>query len=524
MESTHDLLVLLNRIKMDELGDKGHPFTMPQLNYFINPKRSSGSYRTFTIPKKTGGVRTISAPIRLLKSFQVYLNRLLQAFYEAPECVTGFVPEKSVVDNAGQHIGQNYVFNSDLKDFFPSICQARVWGALKTRPFNFPENIASAIAGICCIRETIQNGEDNITERYVLPQGSPCSPVLTNIVCHNLDWKLSGLARRFHVRYSRYADDITFSGDRNVFQEGGDFMNEFRRIVKEQNFSINEKKNRLQKRGCRQEVTGLVVNNGVNVTREYVRDIDNLLFIWEKYGYKAAFAKFLVHYKPKQNLYAHNPNMESVLGGKLNYLRMVKGDDSPVWRRLQKRYNRLVDRSESAGGTDIIYKHVYSIAAFENALGVQLHIAQNNAGIDEGGNKTYNLHAFFELNGRIHKVALSRYSKTRLKNILKSEDPARLQKFKATFLIANCVLEGTPEKDWFWMIIRKLPRKKQQSAADDADVLPTILSDGPLVSVAKNERAPECLQTLATDEILRKLVDSGFDLNILEEWDRIKSS
>ena len=279
--------------------------------------------------------------------------------------MTGFVPEKSVVDNAEQHIGQTYVFNSDLKDFFPSISQARVWGALKTKPFNFPEKVAAAIAGMCCIQETVLDDEGHAKTRYVLPQGSPCSPVLTNIVCHNLDWKLSGLARRFHVRYSRYADDITFSGNHNVFQEESEFMTEFRRIVKEQNFVINEKKTRLQKRGSRQEVTGLVVSDRVNVTREYVRDIDNLLFIWEKHGHNAAFDKFLVHYAPKQNLRNYNPNMENVMGGKLNYLRMVKGDDSPVWRRLQKRYNKLVDRKESVGGTNIMYKHVYTIAAFE---------------------------------------------------------------------------------------------------------------------------------------------------------------
>ena len=150
METTHDLLVLLNKIKMDELGDKGHPFTMPQLNYFINPKRNKKHYRTFTIPKKSGGVRTISAPERMLKSLLTYTNRILQAFYEAPDYVTGFVPAKSVVDNAERHLGMIYVFNTDLKDFFPSIPQKRVWGALKTRPFEFKEKIAAAIAGLCC--------------------------------------------------------------------------------------------------------------------------------------------------------------------------------------------------------------------------------------------------------------------------------------------------------------------------------------------------------------------------------------
>lgn len=524
MESTHDLLVLLNKIKMDELGEKGHPFTMPQLNFFINPKRTASRYRTFTIPKKSGGVRTISAPVKLLKSFQTYVNRLLQAFYDAPECVTGFVPEKSVVDNAEQHIGQTYVFNSDLKDFFPSINQARVWGALKTRPFNFPGKVAAAIAGLCCILETVQDGEGKFTDRYVLPQGSPCSPVLTNIVCHNLDWKLSGLSRRFHLKYSRYADDITFSGNRNVFQDCGEFMTEFRRIVKEQNFVINEKKNRLQKRGCRQEVTGLVVSDRVNVTREYVRDIDNLLYIWEKHGHNAAFAKFLVHYTPKQNLHIYNPNMENVLGGKLNYLRMVKGDDSPVWRRLQKRYNKLVDRKESAGGTNFIYKHVYTIAAFEQALGVELHLAHDKEEVFEGERLLPPPGPYFELNGRTHMVSLSKYSKTRLGNILKSGDPAQLQKFRDTFLIASCMLEGQPEKDWFWMIIRKLPKKKDRTLViEDVDTLLAMIGEQ-VNPATKSDNVPEDLPGLTTDEILGKLVNSDFDLNTLDEWDKIRSN
>ena len=524
MESTHDLLVLLNKIKMDELGKIGHPFTMPQLNFFINPKRTASRYRTFTIPKKSGGVRTISAPIKLLKSFQTYVNRLLQAFYDAPECVTGFVPEKSVVDNAEQHIGQTYVFNSDLKDFFTSISQARIWGALKTMPFNFPEKIAAAIAGMCCIQEIVQEEDGNVKKRYVLPQGSPCSPVLTNIVCHNLDWKLSGLARRFHVRYSRYADDITFSGNHNVFQNDSEFMTEFRRIVKEQNFVINEKKTRLQKRGSRQEVTGLVVSDRVNVTREYIRDVDNLLYIWEKHGHKAAFAKFLMHYIPKQNLHTYNPNMENVLGGKLNYLRMVKGDDSTVWRRLQKRYNKLMDRKESAGGTNIMYKHVYSISAFEQALGVELHLAHDKEEVFEGEQFLPPPAPYFELNGRTHMVSLSKYSKTRLGNILKSGDPAQLQKFRDTFLIASCVLEGQPEKDWFWMIIRKLPKKKDQKPIiEDVDTLLAILGEQ-IIPMVKCDSAPKDLPGLTTDEILGKLVNSDFDLNTLDEWDKIRSN
>ena len=558
MTSTHDFLVLLNRIKMDELGEKGHPFTMPQLNYFINPKRNKGHYRTFTIPKKSGGVRTISAPERMLKSLLTYTNRILQAFYEAPEYVTGFVPSKSVVDNAERHIGMNYVFNTDLKDFFPSIPQARVWGALQCRPFGFNKTIASAIAGLCCTKITVGEGT-----RFALPQGSPCSPVLTNIVCHNLDWKLNGLARRFHLKYSRYADDITFSSDHNVYQNDGEFMVEFRRIVTEQNFTINEKKTRLQKRGERQEVTGLVVSDRVNVAREYVRDLDNLLYIWERHGHNSAFAKFIARYTPKQNAHGSEPDMKTVIQGKLMYLRMVKGEDNPVWRRLQKRFNRLADRKESTGGTDIIYIHSYSIEAFEKAIGSALvwyKTFKPGPVEDSDAPETTCLHPHFIVNGREHFVFLSKYSNTRLTHILEGGNEDELSKFKQRYQIAWCkrvikapVEEGpydseelnsllkklTPEfieklglekkpqepaslleSPPFWMIYRGL-RKKKKPALE-------IVSLNELMEISamdgQSTENPEANDNggLTTEEMLETLVDSGFDLNTLQQWEKTK--
>ncbi|MBO6081546.1 MAG: RNA-directed DNA polymerase [Bacteroidales bacterium] len=334
------LLALLNRIKEDEFGNRVYPFTLQELNYYINPKRSRSGYRIFSIPKKNGGDRTIASPVKILKSFQICVNRLLQALYEVPECVCGFVPGRSVADNAARHTGMRFVFNADLQDFFTSIPQARVWGALKTRPFSFPPVIASALAGLCCMEVDGADGP-----RYVLPQGGPASPVITNIVCHNLDWKLSGLARRFHLHYSRYADDITFSGDHFVYEEGGVFLTEFRRIVAEQNFRLNDKKTRLNRRGERQEVTGLVVSDRVNVPREYVRDLDNLLFIWERYGRDAAYAKFLSRYTPKKGRMVKKPDMEAVVRGRISYLKMVKGADSPVWKRLRKRFDILIGRA-----------------------------------------------------------------------------------------------------------------------------------------------------------------------------------
>ncbi|HOP08434.1 MAG TPA: reverse transcriptase family protein [candidate division Zixibacteria bacterium] len=503
LETTHDLLNLLNKIKMAELGDRGYPFIMPHLNYFIHPARNKKSYKTFQIPKKSGGVREISAPKTLLKSFLTYTNRLLQAFYEGPEYVTGFVPERSIVDNAERHIGMNYVFNTDLKDFFPSITKSRVWATLKHPPFSFNDTVADAIAGLCCTEVKIE-GE----KCWVLPQGSPCSPILTNIVCRNLDRQLYKLSKKYNLRYSRYADDITFSSNRNVFQKGEEFQQELETIITGQQFVINEKKTRLQKKNERQEVTGLVVSDRVNVTREYIRGLDNLLYIWEKHGEADAYAKFLAHYTPKQNLHNHKPNMQAVIQGKLHYLKMVKGADNEVWRRLQRRFNKLSGAKPSLETAWIKYK--YTISDFEKKIGVKLAFDPDDNGL---------LHCSFTLNGKRTPVALSRYARTRVTNILSKDDLSLLERFKNSYLII--IYEWG--EDCLWRIERKRRQVKQEPAHDIDKV--SIIDDIAALTSQGDDVAPEQNESgKNTDEILAALVASDFDLNTLDEWDKIKSS
>lgn len=502
LETTSDLLGLLNKIKMDDLGDKGHPFIQPHLNYFIHPARNKNSYTSFSIPKKSGGVRVISAPRLLLKSFLTYTNRLLQAFYESPEYVTGFVPGKCVVDNAERHLGKNYVFNTDLKDFFPSITKSRVWATLKHPPFNFNDTIADAISGLCCTEVTV-DGE----QKWVLPQGSPCSPILTNIVCRNLDRMLHRLAIKYNLRYSRYADDITFSCDRNVFQKGGQFRAELEEIVSNQNFVLNEKKTRIQKKGQRQEVTGLVVSDRVNVERGYVRDLDNLLHIWERYGEADAYAKFLSHYAPKCSLYAHKPNMRSVIQGRLHYLKMVKGADNEVWRRLQRRYNKLAGISSISEEATIKYR--YTVEEFEKKTGTQLLFFPDDKGV---------LHCSFILNNKSTTVGLSKNARSRVSNILARKDNAALDKFKASFLV---LYYECGDKS-FWRIERKRTQAKSapsflKEPAKELDVL--FFMD----NVNVGDRKEVSISGKSTDEVLAALIESNFDLNTLEEWDKIRN-
>ena len=339
LQTKEDLLCLLNQLKEEDLGHDRYAFTLRQLNYYCNPNNTRRRYASFEIKKKSGGVRQIDAPRRGLKNILYYLNKLFLAIYTPSFAAMGFVQGKSVVDNAQCHIGKNYVFNIDLKDFFPSITQPRVWKRLQLKPLNISQPIANLIAGLCCMKRMEQDG----TVSYILPQGAPTSPVITNMICDKLDRRLNGLAARFNLTYTRYADDITFSSNHYVYAEDGDFRKELERIITDQGFSINENKTRLQKKGSHQEVTGLIVNEKTNVTRKYIREIRSILYIWEKYGYMVAESKFRPYYKQeKGHVKKGNPSLESVLVGKLQYLKMVKGENNNMYTILNEKFKILI--------------------------------------------------------------------------------------------------------------------------------------------------------------------------------------
>lgn len=337
LNDSNDLLSLLNRVLIEEVGGNGILFSQKQLMYFSNVSGNKKLYHSFSIPKKSGGCRQILSPERNLKLMQRCLNRILQTLYQAPSSANGFVPHRSVADNARFHIGKKYVFNTDLKDFFPSITYDRVYNSLIIKPFEFPYNIAEVIAGLCCT-ETVLDGQS----RIALPQGAPTSPVMANAVCLPLDRKCSGLAKRFGVSYSRYADDITFSSNKNMFFLGSDFMTEFQMIIASQHFSINHDKDRVQNYAGRQLVTGLVVNNKVNVSKQFLRDLENIIFIWERYGREIASMKYFQNHPGLRPRQGNKASFESIIKGRLAYLRMIKGADSPTYRKLIIRFENLL--------------------------------------------------------------------------------------------------------------------------------------------------------------------------------------
>lgn len=325
--------------------------SIKSLIFFTTPSLSKTKYRTFTIKKKSGGTRTINAPTGGLKSFQKALNTILQIISETHVAATGFKPESSIVDNAKPHISQNYVFNIDLKDFFSSIDQARFWKRLQFEPFNLNAQtnriqLANRIAALCFTEMQVERkneAEQWITlTRNVLPQGAPTSPLISNIIAYRLDYLLSGLAKRFGLQYTRYADDITFSSKHNVYQKDSEFFKELNRLIKDQNFAINPSKTRLQKKGYRQETTGLTVNEKINLNSRYIKQLRMWLYYWEKYGLSKASELFKTDYiRDKGYRNKTSANFVNVLDGKLQYLKMVKGKEDPTYLKLHKRFTKL---------------------------------------------------------------------------------------------------------------------------------------------------------------------------------------
>ncbi len=357
MKSKDDFLSLLNFVKIKIYGEQTHPFETKNINYYISSKSKQHKYTRFVIKKKSGGNRVIHSPVPGLKAIQKCINLIFQSTYKVNSAATGFVIGKSIVDNAIVHSGKNYVFNLDLKDFFSSIDQARLWGRLKAAPFNLNEKngrleLANIIACLCCHEMEVERF-DSINDQWykitknVVPQGAPTSPTLINIICQRLDYYLSAVAKRFSLNYTRYADDITFSSDHNVYQKNGEFITEVERIIKAENFNIKESKTHLQKRGYRQEVTGLVVNLNPNVHNKYIKQIRHWLYAWEKYGYEYASNFFIERYlKDKINPKTATPDLSNVLSGKLNYLKMIKGFDNSTYIKLKDRFELLLNNAE----------------------------------------------------------------------------------------------------------------------------------------------------------------------------------
>lgn len=294
-------------------------------------------YRHFEIPKRSGGMRQIHAPIGLVRELQARLHVDLKQLHRAHPSAHGFIDGRSVASNAANHADKRWVLNVDLEDFFPTINFGRVRGLLLRPPFE----LGLRAAAVCAQIVTYRNG---------LPQGAPTSPVLSNFIAAPLDRRLLRLARGHKLVYSRYADDITFSTDLPQFPpsiavreqiEAGGFKvaagEALDQTIRACGFSINAKKVRIQGRGVHQSVTGLCVNARVNVERQRIRRIRAMLHAWQKFGVANAAAEHLDKYRGPGRRHRHEnagAAFRNIVYGHLSFVKMVRGPADPVYLKL----------------------------------------------------------------------------------------------------------------------------------------------------------------------------------------------
>lgn len=297
-------------------------YTPKSMTAIIYKTPAALKYTKFDIDKKSGGKRTIRAPAPKLKKLQSHLSHVLyQCLAEidkernAKPISFGFRRDRSITENASRHKRRRWVLNLDLEDFFPSFNFGRVRGFfLKDRAFGLHPEVGTTIAQIAC-------------DGTALPQGSPCSPVISELIAQILDMRLVRLAKKHGVTYTRYADDITFSTSQKDFPTGlaqvdtGDptvwyLSEELTNKIVTSGFTINNAKTRMNFRGSRQTVTGLVVNEKVNTRSEYyrrARAMCDTLFQTGQY-YKAAIEPVDKDEEPKPELISNLNPLQGILG------------------------------------------------------------------------------------------------------------------------------------------------------------------------------------------------------------------
>lgn len=286
-------------------------------------------YSEFQISKRSGKVRTISAPDRRLKIIQKLLCPLLDRLYRMRHPVHGFVPLRSVKTNAEAHGQRRFVINLDLEDFFPSITEKRVVGLL--RALGLDQRVAEIVARLSC-------------HMGHLPQGAPTSPVLSNMICYRLDTELLQIAKSCRAIYTRYADDITFSTYQppaSLFETAvpavGKFSPELlspmlRAAIIANGFKVHSEKAHYADRNSRRSITGVKINAGLNVDRRYVRQIRALLHSIESLGLEGGQTKYAAS-DGKGGIAEH-------IRGKISYITHLKGSADPVVRSLATRFNK----------------------------------------------------------------------------------------------------------------------------------------------------------------------------------------
>ena len=294
-------------------------------------------YVAFEVPKRSGGVRQLASPHVEMARCQEWILRNILDAVAVSEGAHGFVRGRSIVTNAAAHVGQDVVVNLDLKDFFPSLTFVRVRGIYAG--LGYAPAVATVLALLCteCPRQTLAWRGTTwhvATAARSLPQGACTSPALSNLACRRFDKRLAALAAKLGWKYTRYADDLSFSASGEATRHIAYVMDRVRRIALEEDFAINESKTRVLRQNTAQLVTGVVVNERPGVPRTVVRRVLALLPGARKTGLAA------------QNREARL-NFESWLEGTIAFISMVNPQQGEPLRAALAKV-RAIESAEQA--------------------------------------------------------------------------------------------------------------------------------------------------------------------------------
>jgi RNA-directed DNA polymerase len=303
--------------------------TLGKLRFLaFNRKTSTVShYIRFRIPKKTGGERIISAPLPNLKQAQHWILANILEKLELHDAAHGFRRDRSIVTNATPHVGADVIINFDLKNFFPSISYKRVKGLFHS--FGYSE-AAATIFGLVSTAAEVETLEIDGKTYYVavderhLPQGSPASPAITNLLCRRLDRRLTAMAEKLGFIYTRYADDLTFSASGDSLRYICNILKRTESIVAHEGFTINEEKTRILRKSRQQEVTGVVVNDKPNVDNKTLKRFRATLFQIEKDGLEGKH-------------WGNSDNLIAAIGGFANFVAMVNPEKGAEFQQQVQR-------------------------------------------------------------------------------------------------------------------------------------------------------------------------------------------
>ncbi|HYF47768.1 MAG TPA: reverse transcriptase family protein [Planctomycetota bacterium] len=288
------------------------------------PARKKNHYHYKKVQKRSSGVRLIEAPKAILKTIQKRILHEILDHVPAHPAAHGIRKGSSILSNASPHVGKKVVIKVDLADFYPRLVMKRVKAMFRAMGYNV--EMCAWLAKLCTNKAGYDRDLPQFYYRRHLPQGAPTSPALANLCCFGLDVRLSGLAKKFNATYTRYADDLTFSGGEDLAspERTAALLWAVRKIIRDERFYANALKTRVLRKGTRQIVTGVVVNQKLNVSRS---EFDRL---------KAVLTNCVRKGPATQNRHKH-PNFKAHLQGRVAHVtRLNPARGAKLQRLLDK--------------------------------------------------------------------------------------------------------------------------------------------------------------------------------------------